>query len=875
MNDEGCDALAADGTIVHLRPVRVEDRPQLAAMFVGASDRSRHLRFGSLGERPISDEVARLTRAPAGDHHVEVASHRGKVIAVASYERLDDPRAGDFAAFVAEDWQGRGVGTLLLERITDQARRAGVTDLVGDVLPDNQRMLRVAAGLAPGSTVTRDQDTALVRLSTAPDAAAIAAIDSRERTAERLSLRPLLAPAVVAVVGAGRAAGGVGHEVLRNIGEHGFTGRLYAVNPHANDIGGYPCYPRVGDIPDQVDMVVVAVPAAGVPAVLADAGAAGARGAVILSAGFAETGPTGAALQQQMLAVAREQGIRLIGPNCLGVANTDPSVRLDATFTAAGLPPAGALAVASQSGAVGIAVLAHAARAGVGVSTFVSLGNKADVSGNDMLAYWYDDPYTDAVALYLESFGNPRKFARLARAVARRKPVLAVKAGRSAVGQRAVGSHTAAAASPDVAVDSLFAQAGVIRVDTLGELLDASRMLVGQPLPTGPRLGVVGNAGGLCVLAADAAGADGLQLPELAAGNPLDLGAGATPGALASAVSAMARGGLVDAVVVVVVATAANDAAQMIADVAGAADGAPQTPVAVVAVGLANAPASVGTRNVPVYALPEQAVRAVAHAARYASWRHRPLGGQPRLPDIDAAHARKVVNRAIEGGGGWQPWTVAAEVLGSYGITVPEAIEAAGQADAVAAAERLGYPVAVKAADPQLVHKSDISAVVLDLGDAAAVSAAYRQVAAVAGELALVQRMVHRGVELVVGVVHDQLFGPLLMAGLGGVYTDLLGDRAFALLPVTDTDAAALWRRLRCAPLLTGYRGAPAVDTAAVEQLLLRIGRLAEDLPEVAELDLNPVFAGPDGTTVADVKLRLAQPGPHPDPWQRRLRPTG
>jgi len=704
---------------------------------------------------------------------------------------------------------------------------------------------------------------------------ALAGIDTRDRTAERASLQPLLAPRSVAVVGAGRRPGGIGHEVLKALVGYGFTGPVYPVNPHASAVAGVPAYRSLAELPGPAELIVVAVPADRVARVLAAAPAAGAKAAVILTAGFSEAGEAGQAGQAELLRLARAGGIRLVGPNCLGVVNTDPQIRLDASF--APEPPArGGLAVASQSGAVGIAVLEHASRSGCGISSFVSLGNKADVSGNDLLAYWYDDPATRAVALYLESFGNPRKFARVARALARRKPVLAVFSGRSTAGQRAGASHTAAAAAPGVAVDTLFAQAGVIRSDNLGELIDAARMLTDQPLPAGDRLAVVGNAGGANVLAADAAEAHGLRLPAQVAGlaNPLDLGAGANPTALRESLAAVAGSGEVDAVLAVVAGTRTNDPAALRAAIATVADAHPDLPVAVVQLGLGGA-AAVGQRRVPVYDLPERAVRAISQAARYAGWRREPLGSRPELTGVDTAGARAEVRAALAAGAGWQPYQRIAPILSGYGIPLltSRTVHSAGQA--MAAARELGYPVAMKTADPDLVHKSDAGAVRLGLADADAVDAAYRAIAAALQQPTppvLVQPMATGSVELVAGIVHDPRFGSLVMAGLGGVHTDLLGDRAFRLVPMTDLDAGRMWRSLRSAPLLTGYRNTPPVDTGAVEDLLLRLGRLAEELPEVAELDLNPVLAGPHGAVAVDAKLRLAPAGPEPDPTLRRLR---
>lgn len=877
------DALTADGTIVTIRPLTSDDTRSVAALFERASaDSLRRRFFGSSSGPALAAEVARLT-GPASASHVSIGAElTGEVVAVASYERRGTDPAAEFAIFVDDAAQGRGLGTLLLEHLVSRAYRQGITELYGEVLADNARMLRVVRDLAASARTQLADGLVTVSVSTAADEAVLAGMEARDRAAERASLRPLLAPRSVAVVGAGRS-GGIGHEVLKGLISAGFTGPVYPVNPHATAVAGVPAYVSLADLPNPVELLVIAVPAEAVAGVLAAAPAAGVRAAVVLTAGFSETGGAGQAGQAELVRLARAGGIRLVGPNCLGILNTDPAIRLDASF-APQPPRPGGLAVASQSGAVGIAVLEQASRRGCGISSFVSLGNKADVSGNDLIAYWYEDPATTAVALYLESFGNPRKFARVARALARRKPVLAVFSGRTTAGRRAGASHTAAAAAPGVAVDTLFAQAGVVRADDLGELIDAARILTDQPLPAGDRIAVIGNAGGANVLAADAAEASGLRIPPAVAGfaNPLDLGAGATPDSFAGSLAAVAASGQVDAVVAIVAVTRTNDPAAMRAAIAEVADDHRELPMAVVVLGPGDMSA-LGERRVPAYDLPEQAVRALGHAARYAAWRREPLGSRPDLGNVDTAAARAAVRDALAAGGGWQPYERIEAILSCYGIPLLATRTARGAAEAVAAAEALGYPVALKAADPELVHKSDAGAVALNLDDAQAVTAAYQAIAEVSPDV-LVQPMAQAkvqrtapgqrpgSVELVAGIVHDQLFGSLVMTGLGGVHTDLLGDRAFRLVPLTDLDAGRMWRSLRGAPLLSGYRGSPAADTAALEDLLLRLGRMAEELPEVAELDLNPILAGPGGVVTVDAKLRLAPAGSEPDATLRRLR---
>jgi acyl-CoA synthetase (NDP forming)/GNAT superfamily N-acetyltransferase len=882
----GVDALLMDGRIVHVRPVSEGDKDALSALYGRTSPRTRYLRFFSAGIS-IDREVRRMM--PGDDHVALLAEHDGLVVGVASYEVLSGDRA-EMAILVDDTWQGDGIGSLLVEHLTAVARRDGIQELVGDVLATNVNMLRTSASLAPGIARQHGEDPGVVRIQmpTQPDERALAAAGARDRTAEYNSLRPLLAPASLAVIGVSRSQSGVGYEVLRTVIAGGFTGRTYPVNPHAKTINGLACYPSIGAIPGEVDLAIIAVPAARVAEVVEECGAAHVGAAVVLSSGFAETGPSGAATQSQVLASARRHDVRLVGPNCIGLTNTDPFVRLNATFAATS-PLPGHLAVASQSGAVGIAILDSAERSGVGISTFVSLGNKIDVSTNDLLSYWYDDVTTRAVALYVESFGNPRRFTWLARALSTRKPILAVKSGRSVGGRRAGTSHTAAAAAPDVAVNTLFRQAGVLRMDTLGELLDTARLLTEQPLPAGDRVAIVGNAGGLNVLAADVAAAAKLQVVELSAAlqqelagiaphlagvsNPVDLGSDAPPATIGRTIRALASSGEADALVVTLVATRTNDLPGALAALTEAADDQPQLPIVAVVVG-ADSPLKLGRGNLPVYALPEDAVRSLGHACRYARWRREPAGSKPVLPGIDPNAAHRIVAAALDEGAGWQPVAVTHALMACYGMPLLDTQLAANAEQAENVARDLGFPVVMKATRPGLVHKTEAGGVRLGLSDESAVREAYSSIAGSLDEAepeVALQPMVQTGVELVVGVAHDPLFGSLVMVGLGGVYTDVLGDRSFRSLPLTDQDAAAMWRELRAAPLLTGYRGAPAMDTDALEQLILRVAELAKDFPEVSELDLNPVVAVPSGVAALDIKIKFAPAEDEPDAYARSL----
>jgi acyl-CoA synthetase (NDP forming)/RimJ/RimL family protein N-acetyltransferase len=884
----GWDVLAADGSVVRIRPLREDDEAALDAMNQRVSDRSIYLRFFGISRSSADEHTHHL--ATGHDGHVAlVAEYGDQLVGVASYEPL---RSGEAEmAFLLEDsMHGKGIGTLLLEQLAAIARENGVQRLRADTLVENAGMLRVFAD--SGFEQVRRLDSGVVELvlDTAYRPSTLDRMADRERAAEERSLHRVFAPRAVAVIGAGRTPGGIGHEVLRNIVKGNFTGPVYAVNPHADRVADLPSYPSIVEVPGPVDLVVIAVPAQQVQQVLAECGAKRVGGAVVLTAGFSELGTAGREAQREILEIARRNSIRLIGPNCLGVVNTDPAVNLNATFAEVS-PTPGSLAIAAQSGAVGIAVLDQAARTGLGISEFVSLGNKVDVSGNDLLLHWWGDPRTAVIGLYLESFGNPRKFGGLARLVGRTKPILVVKGGRSAGGRRAGVSHTAAAATPETAVDALFAQSGVLRMETVEELVETARVLALRPQPRGNRLAVVGNAGGAGVLAADAAGRLGLDLPELSEavqvelaaigavgrGNPVDLGAAASPKSLAHSVQVLVDSGEVDSVLVCYAATRAGHVADMY-DAIGAAAIRSEVPIIVNCVGSAQAAPEVvltDGRRLPMFPFPESAVRALAHAVRYGEWRSRPQGAVPDVARVDGAGARVVVRRYFEHTpeGGWLDSQQVGQLLQCAGVPAIPVAAAASRAEAIVAAEAAGYPVALKTAAPEVLHKTDVGGVRVGLSNAVQLGTAYAEVTAATGDPhVVVQAMAPSGTELVIGVVRDRLFGPLLMAGSGGILSDLLADRQWRGLPLTDLDGTDMLRSLRCAPLLAGYRGAEAADQQAVLDVIHRIAWLAELVPELAELDINPLIATPSGAFAVDVRIRLTPATPDPDWHARRMR---
>jgi acyl-CoA synthetase (NDP forming)/GNAT superfamily N-acetyltransferase len=889
-----CDVVLRDGAIAHLRPVQPGEGIELRALHARLSDRSHYFRFFSSG-RAVADRYAdHLVDTADPTHGALVAVVGGRLVAVAGYEALADPSRAEIAFVVEEGQQGRGVGTLLLEHLAAYARDHGVTTFVAQTHSQNVAMLRVFADAGFPVSRHRDADVVDVTFPVTPTESLLAAQDSRESEADVRSLRPLLRPRSVAVIGASRKPHTVGHEVVRNILAAGFTGSVHVVNPRAAEVAGVAAVPTIPDLPHPVDLAIVAVPPDVAGEVINACAEAGVRAAVVLTAGFAEAGAEGRARESALVARARSTGMRIVGPNCMGIVNTAPGVRLNATFAVAP-PRAGRVGVVSQSGGLGIALLEQASALGLGLSTFVSTGNKADVSGNDLLLWAEQDAGTDVVALYLESFGNPLKFARIARRVSRSKPIVAVKGGASQAGSRAAASHTAAAMTTHTHVDTLFRQAGVIAVDGLGELLDTVTLLAHQPLPAGGRLAIVGNAGGPGVLAADAADRAGLTVAELApatqaelrailpagaaVAGPVDTIASVSGPAFEKALRTVLADSGVDGVVAIVAPTPLTGPDDLPAAVRAAA-GHTGKPVLAVLLGQVPRVTTLepADRTVCAFSVPEDAVRAFARAAGRAAWLARPTGTVPDLAGLDRGRARGLVDDALgmAPGGGWLPAERAVELVAAYGIPAAAATRVDSAEAAADAAERIGRPVVLKAGNPDLVHKSDRGGVALGLATPPAAAAAYLRMAALLGDEmggGLVSPAAEPGVETLVGVVQDPAFGPLIAFGLGGVFTDLLADRAYRLLPMTDVDAAELVREPRgAARVLRGFRGAPAGNLAAVEDVLLRVARLADEIPQIREMDINPLIVTPDGAIAVDVKIRLAPAPDTVDPTLRRMR---
>lgn len=871
------DVLLADGTIASIRPLSPYDAKQLYALHAKVSDDATRMRFFTLHRTAGRAYATHLLEAGPETVIALVVHLHGDLVGLASAEI--DGTSAEISFLVADGAQGLGVATLLLEHLAAAARTAGIGTFTAEVLTENHPMLRVFADAGYVATKRSRGTTTTWELSTSPSQSALDAADLRERVSETRSLAPLLYPHSVAVLGVRRDGEGIGNAVLRSITEGGFAGTTYAVHPTAAKIASHPTYPRLVDIPEHVDVAVVAVPARHVLDAVKDAAAAGVSAVVVITSGFGELGPAGTALQQKVLQVARDHDMRLVGPNCLGLLCNDQRVRLNATFSSA-VPPAGGLAIASQSGGVGIALLDLARELAIGVHSFVSLGNQPDVCGTDLLAAWCDDPQVTAAALYLESFGNPRKFARLARRFSERKPLLAVVGGRSAGGARAGASHTAAAATPAVGVEALFAQSGVIGCRSADELAHAARFLTEQPLPSGDRIAVVSNAGGIAILAADTADELGLAVPELSAalkeavmrhlsgtigvGNPIDLGAAAQPADVAAVVRLLVTSDEVDAVVVAIVPTSVSDPTPYLAAIEEGRSAGLDKPVALVAMGgLHVAPADI--LGVTTFRTPEEALVALAHAARYSQWRSSPRETWIEDDRGRAQTAREVAQNRLRAADGAQLWLTPEAhggLLEPYGIK-PVGTLARGGFDAARAAEAIGFPVAIKVADPNVVHKTDRGLVRVGLTSSEAVLSAVGDFEAElhSHEVPVLVQPVLSGVELALGLVRHDRFGLLVMVAAGGVATDIWDDRTFLMPPITSRDADRALRSLRVWPLLQGYRGSDPVDLESLKRLVVDLGHLANDVPEIGELDLNPVLVAANGAAVVDIKVRL-QPAP-------------
>ncbi|MFB7908169.1 GNAT family N-acetyltransferase [Kitasatospora sp. NPDC056076] len=912
------DVLLRDGGTARIRPITPGDAGRLVEFYEQVSDQSKYFRFFAPYPRLSDKDVRRFTHHDFVNRVGLAVVVRDHFIATVRYDRIDaDGRPSEHGtdaevAFLVQDaHQGRGVASALLEHIAAVAQERGIRRFQAEVLPENRKMVKVFTDA--GYTQRRSFADGVVHLEFALEQTdrSLAVMRAREHRAEARSVQRLLTPRSVAVIGVSRNPQTVGRALLRDLlgsfdtefesryEAKGAPRTVYAVNrsaPPGTELDGVPVHRSILDIPGPVDLAVIAVPESVVPAAVAECGAHGVQGLVVVTAGYAETGPEGRDRQRALVRQARAAGMRVIGPNAFGLINTDPDHPLNASL-APHLPDRGGFGIFCQSGAIGVALLESAHRRGLGVSSFASVGNRSDVSGNDFLQYWAEDEATEVVLLYLESFGNPRKFTRIARRLATAKPVVVVKGARHtgslppghAVPATATGLH-------DATVDALFEQAGVTRVATITELFDTGELLAQQPLPPGDRVAVVGNSDSLGLLTYDACLSAGLRPCT-----PVDLTTAATGENFRIALDVALGDPAVDAVIAVAIppiGTSAHafmggrltgpDDPEMGSDDPEIATGLLEAgerarelgkPLVLAHLALTDLPTRLRPGGIPAYAAPERAVRALAHAVHYAQWRRRTAAAEEtaRVPDldrIDEPGARALVDAALSTrtavAARTQPGgaritlsdSEARLLLARYGVDVSPTLAAPDEREAVRAAEQLGYPVALKATAPHLRHRPDLGSVRLDLTGEEGLRRAHRELDALLGGAAgaqlVVQRMAPRGVDTVIGATVDPAVGAILSFGLAGAPAELLGDVAHRLVPATDQDVAGLIREVRAAPLLFGWRGAEAVDTAALEELLLRVSQLVDDVPEIASVDLEPVVVAPHGLAILGARVRVA-----------------
>lgn len=895
------DAVTRNGRTIRIRPITADDLDAMMDMWSRLSMETIRLRFFA-PRRMDREQMRHFTEVDYVDRFALVAERSDRILGVARFDRLDEePQAAEFAVMVEDAAQGQGIGTALMRALLTPAQDLGITNFRGDILRENRRMQNVLkdAGFEPAFMSM--QGSVETSFRAVPSEKFLLSVDDQDREAAVAALRAVFSPESIAVIGASRDVQSIGGLVFDNLRQGRYQGAVYPVNPAANVVQSVAAYATIADCPSVPDLVIVCVPAEHVIDVVTDAAQAGALAAVVISGGFGESGSEGAEREQQLFDVARRHGIRIVGPNCMGVMNASDDLRMNATFSPV-FPDPGTVAFSSQSGALGLAILAGAKRRGLSMSSFASVGNKIDISGNDLIQYWESDAGTDVILLYLESFGNPRKFGRIARRVGRTKPIVAVKAGRTTAGVRAESGSTGALTAGDVAVEALFQQAGVVRTETLSDLFAVAAVLANQPLPSGRRIGILTNGRGPGILAVDACEAAGLDVAVLApetcdelrsflppaAGveNPVDMVTSASAETYGHALRALAGDPNVDMVLVIFippVVTTVDDVADAI--VAAREDIGPEKPLVSVFMSEAGMPPALAEARIPGFGFPEDAVRALGQVTQYAQWRRRPLGHVVEVTDVDEAAARAVVDQALTGtdelraegslgrrksraGARNELWLSAAqtqELLDSFGIPTAR-VRTVTTPEAAADAQReLDAIVAVKLAAP--VHKTEIEGVRLGIDTPDQAAEAVHEITAALREYRredllddgfMVQEMVTDGREMLVGVSHDPTFGPVLMVGLGGTLAELMADVSVGIHPVTDNDVDDMLINLRGYPLLAGYRGARPVDVLALKNVLFRVSALVEAVPEIAELDLNPVFVRTSGVAAVDARVRLS-----------------
>ncbi len=859
-----------------MRPIKPSDGPLIEDFHARQSDESIYFRFFAPLRRLSPKDLHRFTHVDYVDRVALVATVRDDIVGIGRYDRVS-PTSAEVAFNISDNFQGRGIGSVMLEHLAAIAQEEGVTRFVAEVLPQNRKMLSVFS--EAGYAVSRRFEDGVVSVSfdIAETEQSLAVRLAREHRAEAKSMVTILNPASIVVVGASTRADSLGHSVLRNIAASDYAGQLAAVNARATEISGIPSYPQAGDVPFDIDLAILAVPARNVRSVVKQCADKGVKSLLIMASGFAEAGPEGAALQEEIVRLAHGSGMRVLGPNSFGVVNLNPALRLNASI-APRLPKEGGLGLFAQSGALGIAILDSAARRGLGISVFASAGNRADVSGNDFMHYWIDDEHTRAVGLYLESMGNPRKFSRIARQLASTKPVIVTASGFTAHGLPPGHQVRESKLGPQV-LDAIFQQAGVIRTENIHQLFDIAQLVCGQPLPAGPRVAIVANSDALAALTAQAVHTWGLPITH----GPVAMTAEATIEDFRCALDAAAADPEVDSVITVFIPALITEDEEVAAAVRGIAQKHGK-PVLGSLMGMRRGADDLqytdgdGTgRTVPVYSVPEDATRALAMVTRYAQWLSAERGELVAPVGIAKRTASDFIDSVLEATpeGRELSGEEAATLLGSYGIALWPTRSVRSVDEAVRTAEELGYPVVLKSIAPRVRHQVAIASIRIDLGTEAEVRAAYDSIQVNLRpnerDSIVVQRMGGTGIGCVVRSTEDPLFGPVVSFSIAGPPTELLDDVAHRIPPMTDKDVAELIDSVKAAPLLKGHRGAEPVHHPALEDLIARVSVLSEDHPEVAFLELNPVLAHPGGVDVLGAEIHLAPAPVRKDASRRAL----
>ncbi|MBN1374784.1 MAG: GNAT family N-acetyltransferase [Dehalococcoidia bacterium] len=871
-----------DGSSLHLRPIQMYDEEKLLALFSRMSKQTIYLRFHHVLTHMSKEEARRFCTVDYVNTFALVATlgeeSEERIIAVGRYARQPGAEIAQIAFEVEDKYQGLGIGTHLLDQLAYIARDKGITSFEAEVLAENKDMMNVL--INSGFTMNRQIEGSIYIgiLDLSPTEIVEQKSFEREKITSIASLRAFLNPTSVAVIGASRSPNTIGNFVFRNLIKQDFKGVVYPVNPNADVIAAIKAYPSILDIPGDIDLAIICVPAETVQQIVEETARKGAKGIVVLSSGFADIGPEGMERQQKLLNTVRSHGMRMLGPNCMGMINTNPAINLNATFSAT-VPPAGNIAFATQSGALGSAILMYATSLNIGLSTFVSIGNRADISSNELMQYWEDDPDTDVVLLYLESFGNPRKFARIARSITTKKPVVAVTSNPIQDPERIIASQTGAMATDRAATEALYKQAGILRTDTLEDLFDTGSLLANQPLPRGNRVAILTNAGGPAILTAEACRARGLDLPSLSTdtitqlksflppkaitSNPIDTSSEFTIEQYEEALKLLLNDENVDMVIVIFIPPIprlSDEFAAVIREVA------PQyrkqgKPLVTSFLGLKGTRIELGSKDkgfVPSYTFPESMAGALSRALEFSRRLKRPAGKIPEFADIDKEKADVIINSSIEKSGKSSVWLDADSILGlleCYGIKFVTLKLARSPSEAIAAAREIECPVAVKILSSNIPQRMEVNGVILDCRSEEEVAKAFTEISENMDSIGrqpdmegvIIQKMVQGGIEVIVGVTEHPAFGPLIMFGLGGVYAELFKDVTFSIHPVTDIDAHDMVRSVKAYQMLEGWRGSKRADIETIEEVILRISAMVENHPQILEMDLNPVKVLPEG----------------------------